>query len=79
MCKNNVKKKEESDATKEKNDCKGCQLCKILNKSDSIMNQKKGLTLEVKPGGTCKSTGVVYAIICKKKVSIIVRGTRGIQ
>ena len=66
LCRKDIKTQEVNDtnvATDTK--CK-CQVCKLLVKSESITNSKNDLTLKKKPGGTCRSTGVVYAMKCKK-------------
>ena len=64
LCKNDVREKNfEKQETK---NCKGCQVCKIMTKKDVVVNQKNGLSVKTSPGGHCKSTGIIYAIHCKK-------------
>ena len=70
LCKNDIKKREEEE--KIIKICKGCQLCKIMSKKDTISNENTGVTIKIKKGGTCKSTGVIYAVNCKKCKSIYV-------
>ena len=36
------------------------------DKKDVVVNEKNGLSVKTTPGGHCKSSGVVYAIHCKK-------------
>ena len=63
LCKNDVRKKEVEKVEKK---CKGCQLCRIMSHNTTITNKKNGETVKTKPGSHCKSTGIVYAIHCKK-------------
>ena len=63
LCRNDVREqKQEKSAAK----CKGCQLCRIMSNKGEVVNDKNGLSVKVQPGGHCKSTGVIYAIRCKK-------------
>ena len=64
LCKNDVREKK-IDPHEQSKTCK-CQVCKIMSKSDSVTNPKNGLSLKLRPGGNCKSTGIVYAVKCKK-------------
>ena len=63
LCRNDVRKREEDKHEKK---CKGCQLCRIMSEKDEVVNDKNGLSVKCQRGGHCKSTGVVYAIKCKK-------------
>lgn len=63
LCKNDIKQKEK------KNDvqiCKGCQLCRVLSETKTVINEKTGSSITIKSEGNCKSTGVIYAVKCKK-------------
>ena len=37
-----------------------------MSEKDEVVNDKNGLSVKCQRGGHCKSTGVVYAIKCKK-------------
>ena len=43
-----------------------CQVYKIMSKSDNLTNPKNKISLKLSPGGNCKSTGIVYAVKCRK-------------
>ena len=62
LCKNDIRKK----PPKEIGCCKGCQLCNKMSDKETITNKKIGVSVCIKPGGCCQSSGVVYAIYCKK-------------
>ena len=62
LCRNDIADREEPKFTA----CKGCQLCKQLVQKETIVNKNNGACIKVKKGGTCKSTGCIYAINCKK-------------
>lgn len=64
LCKNDVRKKH-TDHDEQVRTCK-CQVCKLMSKSDSVTNPRNGLSLKLKPGGNCRSTGIVYAVKCRK-------------
>ena len=64
LCKNDVREKK-IDPREQSKTC-NCQVCKIMSKSDSVTNPKNGLSLKLRPGGNCKSTGIVYAVKCRK-------------
>ena len=63
LCRNDIRTKSEEKLMKQ--NCK-CQLCKIMSNKTTVINKKNGAMVSIKPGGNCKSTGVVYAINCKK-------------
>ena len=42
------------------------KLCKIISEKNEVVNDKNGLSVKCQRGGHCKSTGVIYAIKCKK-------------
>ena len=62
LCRNDVKEKFQQ----EPGFCKGCQLCDKMSDKDTLTNRKNGVSVCIKPGGCCQSSGVVYAIYCKK-------------
>ena len=62
LCRNDVQDKEDPIFSK----CKGCQLCKQINQKETIINKNNGASIKVKKGGTCKSTGCIYAVNCIK-------------
>ena len=62
LCRNDVKERKQQENSK----CCGCNLCKVMSQKDTVVNQNNGAQIKIKPGGTCKSTGVIYAINCKK-------------
>ena len=64
LFKNDINKKDIT-SIKEKV-CKGCKTCKLISNDTMITNQVAGVTAKVKPGGTCQSKGVIYAVNCKK-------------
>ena len=72
LCKNDVRKNEHKITG---GNCKGCQLCVIMSNKVVIKNKNNGATVNTKPGEHCKSTGVVYAINCKKCNEIYVGQT----
>ena len=37
-----------------------------MTKKDVVVNQKNGLSVKTSSSGHCKSTGIIYAIHCKK-------------
>ena len=64
LCKNDIRKKKINPSEQVKT-C-NCQACKIMSKSDNVTNPRNGLSLKLKPGGNCKSSGIVYAVKCRK-------------
>ena len=62
LCRNDVRERKQQENSK----CCGCNLCKVMSQKDTVVNQNNGAQIKIKPGGTCKSTGVIYAINCKK-------------
>ena len=71
LCRNDVKERKDQEPSKS---C-GCQLCKLMSPKDTVVNQNNGAQIKIKPGGTCKSTGVIYAVNCKKCKQIYVGHT----
>lgn len=44
-----------------------CKICKTITRTNMIKNDKKNISLKLKPtNASCKSTGVVYVAKCKK-------------
>ena len=37
-----------------------------MSQDSKVINKKVGTSVDIKPGGHCKSVGVIYGIICKK-------------
>ena len=68
VCRNDVRKKQFPPSKK----CKGCKLCKIMSPHDIIINKNNGAKVKIKPGANCKTTGVIYAVNCKKCEQIYV-------
>ena len=62
ICKNDIRRK----PTQKEEKCKGCIICPLMSSNKSIVNKKTGLKFDVKPGATCKTEGVIYALYCKK-------------
>ena len=62
LCRTDIREKKKLDEAK----CKGCILCKQIGQEKVVKNEKTGLQVPLKPGGTCKTKGVIYAINCKK-------------
>ena len=52
-----------------------CLLCKSISPNSSITNSRKNITIELKDGGNCRSSNIVYAIRCKKCDEIYVGQT----
>ena len=65
LCKNDIRENDRDCSKGNDKPCK-CQVCKLLVKSDSLTNPKNDLSVKKKYGGDCRSTGVIYAIHCKK-------------
>ena len=72
LCRNDIKKKKE-DQMDEK--CTGCKLCRIIGKRDTLINPQNGAKVEVKPGSSCKTIGIIYAVHCKKCKQIYIGHT----
>ena len=72
LCRNDVKEKFQQ----EPGFCKGCQLCDKMSDKDTLTNRKNGVSVCIKPGGCCQSSGVVYAIYCKKCDEIYIGETK---
>ena len=71
LCRNDVKEKGDPEFSK----CKECRLCKLMSSKDTIINENNGAQVKIKPGGTCKTTGVIYAVNCKKCKQIYIGHT----
>ena len=71
LCRNDIRKKQIKKVEK----CKGCQLCKILNSNKTVVNKNNGTKVDIKQGANCKTTGIIYAINCKKCEQIYVGHT----
>ena len=71
ICKNDVREKDTSGTAT----CKGCKLCRLLSPNEVIINKNNGAQIKVKPGATCKTTGLIYAVTCKKCDQIYVGHT----
>ena len=46
-----------------------------MSSSKTIVNKKSGVKIDIKPGATCKTEGVIYALNCKKCEKIYVGHT----
>ena len=44
--------------------CGNCKFCKHIQTSDHIKNLQKNITVKLKGGGDCKTSGVKYAATC---------------
>ena len=71
LCRNDVRENETTGAAA----CKGCKLCRILSPDEVITNKNNGAQVKIKPGATCKTTGLIYAVTCKKCQQIYVGHT----
>ena len=47
----------------------------MMSPKDTVVNQNNRAKTKIKPGGTCKSLGVIYAVNCKKCKQIYVGHT----
>ena len=72
LCRNDIRDK----VPRQDTCCKGCQLCDKMSDKETITNKKNGVSVGVKPGGCCQSSGVVYAIYCKKCDDIYIGETK---
>ena len=71
LCRNDVREREPQEVSR----CRGCQVCRLMNQKETVRNENNGAQIKVKPGGSCKSTGVIYAINCKKCKQIYIGHT----
>ena len=71
LCRNDIRKKQTQKVEK----CKGCKLCKVMNPNKTIVNKNNGATFDIKQGANCKTTGIIYAVNCKKCEQIYVGHT----
>ena len=71
LCRNDVRKKQEEGPST----CKGCKLCRLMSREEVVVNRNNGATVKIKPGSCCQTTGVIYAISCKKCQKIYVGHT----
>ena len=62
LCRSDIQEKKPSKEEK----CNGCILCKQMGKGDILKNHKAGTQIKLKPGATCKTEGIIYAVRCKK-------------
>ena len=62
LCRNDVREREPQEVSR----CRGCQVCRLMNQKETVRNENNGAQIKVKPGGSCKSTGVIYAVNWKK-------------
>ena len=62
LCRNDIKKPKQNSDVK----YKGCILCKQIGKGTTVTNKKTGLQVKIKPGATCQTKGIIYAVYCKK-------------
>ena len=46
-----------------------------MSSSKIIVNKQSGVKIDIKPGATCKTEGVIYALNCKKCEKIYVGHT----
>ena len=71
LCYNDIRNKKPSKEGK----CRGCQLCKLMGTGKTVTNKNTGAKINIKPGATCKTTGIIYAIHCKKCEQIYIGHT----
>ena len=62
LCRNDVRKKILPQSEK----CNGCKICHLISTNDTIVNKNNGAKIKIKPGASCKTTGIIYAVNCKK-------------
>ena len=55
--------------------CGNCKFCKHIQTSDHIKNVQKNITVKLKGGRDCKTSGVIYAASCNKHDVIYVGHT----
>ena len=53
--------------------CGSCKLCDNIAKSSSEIQASDGRKLQIISGGTCKSSNVIYAACCKKRLPNLCR------
>ena len=46
--------------------CNNCQICPLLNKENSITNEKANISIKLKATGNCKTKNIIYAAKCRK-------------
>ena len=71
LCKNDIREKPAPSEVP----CKGCKICKMMNPKQIVVNEKSKQVVTVKPGATCNTENVVYALNCKKCKQIYVGHT----
>ena len=62
LCRTDIRKKERPKEAK----CKGCIICPQMKKVDVLRNNKAGTEVRLKPGASCHTEGIIYAIRCKR-------------
>ena len=66
----------DTDSPKTTEPCgRNCALCKSIRSSETITNPQTGITVKINDGGTCQSSHLIYAAICKKCGKIYVGET----
>ena len=55
--------------------CGKCKLCKDIISTDIVSNDKRGINIKLKDGGTCQTKNIIYAAICKRHKFICVGQT----
>ena len=73
IVKNNSDKIRQSN--KSTQPCGKCKLCKNIKNTNEIKNPRKNITIDLKDGGNCNSSGVIYAARCKQHDLICVGHT----
>ena len=71
LCKNDIREKPAPSEVP----CKGCKICKMMTPKQIVVNEKSKQVVTVKPGATCNTENVVYALNCKKCKQIYVGHT----
>ena len=61
LCRNDIRAR---STNKKEEKCKGCIICKQVKDVEFVINNKSGAQVETKPGATCRTKGVVYAVRC---------------
>jgi hypothetical protein len=62
LCRTDINQKEEPQESR----CKGCIICPQMRKSEILRNAKTGTEVRLKPGATCHTEGIIYAVRCRK-------------
>ena len=71
LFKNDIRQKNKEEVQ----NCKGCKICKQVNPKKTLVNTKTGAKIDVKPGASCRTKNVIYALNCIKCEKIYVGHT----